>query len=733
MNSPFKFLRRVRIHGGECGAVARALHHEAQKVALIQNEQTLISDECVLLRPADLEKSSRSTFLERKQMSTKTSIKRIALVAVSALGFGLMSVVPAKAAGIDPANVSSISLALHTGSPKVGSAVTVNMGALFPAGISGETDADVVNFVGYLSTYPSGGFQQVTADATADGTGVTDVECLEDADDGEVAETASGATYTITLTDAGSVLDTNDVTATNLTGCAEFNFTPSIAGSHVLTVWNDADEGGDIDILEAVQTLAITVADATAFSAGQSTSIIQSADDAFDATADEEVRVSKTAGTNGGTIALVLKDAAGAAKSGMRVSAEVSGPGLVDVVTTATVYADATVRADALTLAAGISTAKVHITADGTGGTATITVKVQDPVSLATLGTYTEKMYFYGTVSTLEATANFKVARANATERGCAAATGCDQADFASTPFVQIVAKDSEGNLVPGLTVTASITDTTVVQASTVVAVTETAVSGPNYLTACSTTDCNGLGYYNASVAGNVVAASGKSTTVAYKTTLSSGTVIKSNDVTITIGGSAATGTETLALDKSTYSAGEGMTVTLTAKDSAGNPVYDGYGSPAVSFNKAVGGTAVAASFYVAGKVTSDDSLGRKTIYAPASSGAFIGQVTAASLATLTFTATVGDDAATAAANAASDAASEAIDAANAATDAANLAAEAADAATVAAEEARDAADAATAAVEALATEVATLMAALKAQITTLANTVAKIAKKVKA
>ena len=30
MNSHFKFLRRVRIHGGECGAVARALHHKAR-------------------------------------------------------------------------------------------------------------------------------------------------------------------------------------------------------------------------------------------------------------------------------------------------------------------------------------------------------------------------------------------------------------------------------------------------------------------------------------------------------------------------------------------------------------------------------------------------------------------------------------------------------------------------------------------------------------------------------
>jgi len=99
----------------------------------------------------------------------------------------------------------------------------------------------------------------------------------------------------------------------------------------------------------------------------------------------------------------------------------------------------------------------------------------------------------------------------------------------------------------------------------------------------------------------------------------------------------------------------------------------------------------------------------------------------------VTVTVAAGKSAAAEAAEAASDAALEAIDAANAATDAANLAAEAADAATVAAEEARDAADAATAAVEALASEVATLMAALKAQITTLAKTVAKIAKKVKA
>jgi hypothetical protein len=82
-SSRFSFLRRVRIHGGECGAVARALHHEVKGSSLYQ---------------ADSKKAFGST-IERKQMSTKTTLKRIALVAVSAMGFGLVSsVAPVNAA-----------------------------------------------------------------------------------------------------------------------------------------------------------------------------------------------------------------------------------------------------------------------------------------------------------------------------------------------------------------------------------------------------------------------------------------------------------------------------------------------------------------------------------------------------------------------------------------------------------------------------------------------------------
>jgi len=108
MNTPFKFPRRVRIHGGECGAVARALHHEAQKVALTQNEQTLISDEKAFSRQAGSGKGLDSTLIERKQMSTKTSIKRIALVPVSALGFGLLSVAPSSAATARTTTVGAV-------------------------------------------------------------------------------------------------------------------------------------------------------------------------------------------------------------------------------------------------------------------------------------------------------------------------------------------------------------------------------------------------------------------------------------------------------------------------------------------------------------------------------------------------------------------------------------------------------------------------------------------------
>jgi trimeric autotransporter adhesin len=651
-------------------------------------------------------------------MSTKTTFKRIALVAVASLGFGMVSTVPSFAADAEVAagTVTALNVKKANANTYVAASTqTIYVGTTTAVEAAPAADALFMTFRAAMTTFPTGGFIAVspsnagTLDLTGAGT-----------------DTVSGDSIVYQMTDTTAIA-AETISATGTDGVVAFTSAPTVPGDYVMTIWHDRDGGSDIDLTEARQTVAFTIVAGAGFSAGLSTSIRDSAN-SFDATVDEEVRVSKSAGTDAASIEVTIKDTTGAALGGMRVSAEVSGPGLVDVVTgLAAAYGDATVRADALTLAAGVSGATVHVTADGTGGTGTITIKVQDATTLATLGTYTETVYFYGTVATLEAKANYTIARASATERGCASATTCDRIAFADTPFVEIVAKDADGNLVPGLTVTATISNPAVLQASTVAAVTSTVVSGADALTAGISTDTKGLGWYNASVAGATTATSGSSATIKYETTVAgTTTVISSNAVTLTIGGSAATGTTTVALDKASYEGGEGMTVTLTAKDSAGNPVYDGFASPAVSFNKATGGTAVAASFFVAGKVTSDDALGRKTIYAPTASGAFTATATASSLATITATATVSDDAATAAGSAAADAAAEATDAANAATDAANAAAEAADAATAAAQDAADA-------VAALSASVATMVSDLKKQITSLTNLVIKIQKKVRA
>ena len=75
-----RFLRRVRIHGGEFDTSARAMYREGVTSSL----------------RADLRIVRRST-IERKQMSTKTTFKRVALVTVAALGFGVLATVPSQA------------------------------------------------------------------------------------------------------------------------------------------------------------------------------------------------------------------------------------------------------------------------------------------------------------------------------------------------------------------------------------------------------------------------------------------------------------------------------------------------------------------------------------------------------------------------------------------------------------------------------------------------------------
>jgi trimeric autotransporter adhesin len=78
--------------GRESSESARAIHYVVQK-------DTLMTYVSALIAQADLRKLRGST-IERKQMSTKTIYKRIALVAVASLGAGVLSVAPASAAAV---------------------------------------------------------------------------------------------------------------------------------------------------------------------------------------------------------------------------------------------------------------------------------------------------------------------------------------------------------------------------------------------------------------------------------------------------------------------------------------------------------------------------------------------------------------------------------------------------------------------------------------------------------
>jgi len=708
-----KFPRRVRIHGGECGAVARALHHEAHEGALTQVEQTLISDEKAFLSQAEREKASHSTLIERKQMSTKTSFKRIALVAVSALGFGLLSVAPSQAA------VNWI---------VVGKA-TEDDGVALAA--SKYTASKVLSANGISA------FSVVAASSV-------EIQLL--ADDDLVA--ASG--YKVSMTGFGVIKSGTLAGGDDNELLGGFTAT-SIPGTYPLVITVDEDNDFSTVGDQYSTNVVMTVTAPAAWSKTLSKSYIASGDGAAEvADADSDSLTASgsasKADENRGFVSLSFKDTANnPLASGVTVTAQItSGPGYLvmtnDNDTAAGTCAEAPTYSAtvgrAISAFAADAANTLYICADGTAGKATIVISVTNQ-TVTTAAWSTKEFTFYGAVRSLSvAAANYTIGVAGGDTTGAAEGT-ITAANYVKNPIddstdvpaIIISAKDAAGQLATATAAPTVISsDITVVESGTCVLDDGSGAYSSG----------EGFGVYNCSFTTAGTAVSGQSATLTFRIADPLGTAgidYLTTTQKVTVGGSRYK--ETLSLNKATYSAGEAMVVTRSAVDKSGNPVYDGATAPEVIFNKAIGGTAtsVGANWYTNGTVSTSST--KPTVFAPSASGAFEARISGYNSSTSTsaiiVTATVGDTATDAAAAAAADAAAEAIDAANAATDAANLAAEAADAATVAAEEARDAADAATAAVEKLAADVATLMAALKAQITTLANTVAKIAKKVKA
>ena len=639
--------------------------------------------------------------IERKIMSTKTSFKRVALVAVASLGIGVLSsMAPASAAmatwsATGNANTSvginKITLATLTTAPTVGSAVLVSFGTDIAAGeTSTGASASVVNrFVGVLSTYPANAARTVTVSGANPG-GAFIVTSLT----GWTTESATTGNAihfeSATAGNAGAGAR-ESVTASTTTGLARFSFTPDVAGTYVLTVFNQAGDGGSTsqipDASEASQTISIVVAAASSYTAGTSTSVSAGGVvTGFTGTTDSttaEKTVSKTVGTIGGTIQVTLKNADASAANGLAVSATISGSGLI--LTNATIASTAgTGRSSSASAAtmAGTNVAFIHVSADGSAGVGTIVISVTDAAGVtSTLAT--ETYTFVGSVTAFTRDAD----------------TAKAYIGVGDTDTIDLLPVDSLGNTAADFTTVASSSNTlvaTVANGTSQVVVTGVK-SGTAVITVCNTV-CTATG-----------AISNTFTVKVSKTTAAS---------------------YTLTFDKATYAPGEKMTLTVSAIDSNGDPVADsGFGHQLPALRTLYSSTGLTANAAITGlpAATTTAALvsGKKayTMFAPlisgdvvisATQGADVDAVIAGGTgAAVTATATVSGGSA----DAALDAANEATDAAYAAADAADNATQAAVDAGAAAALAQESADAALAAVTDLGIKVTGLLDKLSASL----------------
>jgi hypothetical protein len=559
------------------------------------------------------------------------SLKKVAAVAVASLGFGLLSVVPVQAAEHSASLTTSINLAKSSSNLyTTGSTVTVSMGAVT---VAGGSTADTAKYAGVLTAYPAGGFVQVSAVASAAGsTGM-----LLGA-----SQTATGATLTVVS------LKTATVTANTAgtTYAAQYSFVPTVAGAYTLTVFNDADADGTIDPTETRQTTDVTITAAAGYSASLSTLYLGTGTTAATSATDLlPVSASKTAGTVAANIRVAIKNTAGNVYTGQTVTATVAGPGLLAGATNAAAdtahTAVGTARAVEVTDTNGY--VSFTLASDGTSGTGVVTISVTDKVSLATTVLGTKSVVFYGSVAKIVATANYTILKAGGGVTGgsVSGSTATNYLDLANrvnatdVPAVIVKATDSSGNVVGGLTILGLSSDTTVANSWSVVGADDANGCKEDVLSAANVYSSGGTGFYNCALSTPTTATSGKTAKITFRVSDPAdvtGVAYLTSDVTITTGGTTP-GTETITFDKTSYAPGEAMNVTRTCKDTSGNACADGTTAPAITFSKAVGGTAPAASTYVGGKRSSTSSTGVASVYAPVIGGAFSANATSGNAA----------------------------------------------------------------------------------------------------
>jgi hypothetical protein len=654
-------------------------------------------------------------------MSTKTTFKRVALVAVAALGLGLLSVVPSQATtNADSLTVSAATAAQTTAETSTATNPTTTLSFL------SATVADSMSVTASLVSGPA--------------TGVA-LPFLE------LVETASASIDTITVTGSKAVgakinpntpVTVSNTTATDTAARASAKFkvylgndsrtAPTVAGTYVVKLTPAIVTGTLGTINATAQTITFTVTAAatldTAASAATSTVFLASGETTT-ATADATILGSKTASSSVAVASVIVtqKNAASQTNAAESMTATITGAGTLGAGASST-WSGSTSVSSVTSVGRSIIVKNgdiIQVFPDGTAGVGTITIST---ISGTVLGTKT--VTFFGDVAAI-------VTAVRTTTLGVGA----------NSSAIRATAYDAAGNLVSGASLYATSDATSVVSSS--------------YLLGTGGTGLD-IGTYDFNLTG--VAKGTAKITVGLATSATdvttTGYAIKADPVTVTVGGGAADLADILvSFDKASYAPGSRAMITVTPVDKLGKPLAPG---TYTVFDQA-------AKNYTAGFVFSDTvtvlngftdmeplpTTSVKTrssnstvtsavtvLIAPNTAGYWVQLPNVESDFTLTYktaaafpgnpnnagvTRSITVPLSLPGTLAAVDAAAEATDAANAATDAALAAADAADAATAAAEDA-------SAAVAKLSKSVTTALNNLKKQITSLTALVNKLLKR---
>jgi len=342
-------------------------------------------------------------------MSTKTTFKRVALVTVAAMGFGLLSVAPSSA--IVQTDTLAVSATAGATSVDLGTAATTTLTQTFLG-----TNSDTMTVTVSLFSSPAG--NTVVPTITA-----------------QLYNSVNGLAAATGL--VGTMMDTTTV-GTYATATAKWTLTlPSTAGAGTYVIKATPTMGVPFGTLAAanptnqvpsagVVTWTVTVAGGTV--ADATTTSITNSYGVATGSADKAVRIAAGSSTAGAATVVVTPLADAATTTGSTVvSVSVSGPGTVAINQTSSSGTSSGYKTQNAGYAPGAF--YVHLFADGQVGTSTITITIGTVVK-------TELVYFYGAAASVTTTTTTPTINSGS--------------GAVATAILTATVKDANGNVVPG-------------------------------------------------------------------------------------------------------------------------------------------------------------------------------------------------------------------------------------------------------------------------------------------